>query len=402
MSPRRTILVGFGFGAAALAHIALDGGRGAPAQAVWPTLAGLVPVLLAARSAFVSPAHGAKLGALSGIAGGMVLLLLGTPFFYLAYPSTHALTPVATAIRVGVGMLNAAIYNIVIAALVGFLAALIWGRRRVQKVPATEGDRAGFWRQFVILYGAGLLGILSLLLTLPALMADRPAPVGTPDLPPMALAAISLINPAVLLVVAVAVGIRLAPGLGFRSYLAERGATGRFPWYRLREDGPTAVIAGSAAGIFVAVADATLQRMWPEIRPPEEIGWSVGFFVSGLLYGGITEELLLRWGLLTALAWAGWRTFRPSSAKPPAALVWTAIVLTALVFGAAHLPTAAGLMPLTMPVVVRIVSLNAAAGIVFGFLFWRRSLEAAMIAHAMGHVIFAIVHVGSLLARGGG
>jgi membrane protease YdiL (CAAX protease family) len=40
--------------------------------------------------------------------------------------------------------------------------------------------------------------------------------------------------------------------------------------------------------------------------------------------------------------------------------------------------------------VLRILLLNALAGLVFGWLFWRRSLECAMFAHASVHVVFAI------------
>jgi membrane protease YdiL (CAAX protease family) len=37
------------------------------------------------------------------------------------------------------------------------------------------------------------------------------------------------------------------------------------------------------------------------------------------------------------------------------------------------------------------VALNAIGGIVFGWLYWRRSLEAAMVAHASAHVGFAML-----------
>ena len=41
--------------------------------------------------------------------------------------------------------------------------------------------------------------------------------------------------------------------------------------------------------------------------------------------------------------------------------------------------------------VLRVVSLNALAGLFFGWLFWRYHLEAAMLAHASAHVGFALL-----------
>jgi membrane protease YdiL (CAAX protease family) len=42
-------------------------------------------------------------------------------------------------------------------------------------------------------------------------------------------------------------------------------------------------------------------------------------------------------------------------------------------------------------VIARTIAGNALFGIVFGWLFWRRSLEAAMIAHATGHLTLTII-----------
>lgn len=76
--------------------------------------------------------------------------------------------------------------------------------------------------------------------------------------------------------------------------------------------------------------------------------------------------------------------------RPHPAIVWGAIVLAAILFGVGHLGVVSAQLPLTPALVVRTVVLNAVAGGVFGWLFWKRSLEAAMIAHASGHVVFTL------------
>ena len=42
---------------------------------------------------------------------------------------------------------------------------------------------------------------------------------------------------------------------------------------------------------------------------------------------------------------------------------------------------------LTAPIVVYVITANSIFGTVAGFLYWRRGLEAAMIAHISAHVV---------------
>ncbi|HEY3555431.1 MAG TPA: hypothetical protein VGL67_10045, partial [Casimicrobiaceae bacterium] len=88
-----------------------------------------------------------------------------------------------------------------------------------------------------------------------------------------------------------------------------------------------------------------------------------------------------RWGLMTLVVWLGVRVCdrkaatastedTSDAARPaiPASLYAIAIVVVALVFAAGHLPAAAAIAPLTTDVVLRILLLNAVAGLVFAWL----------------------------------
>jgi hypothetical protein len=98
-------------------------------------------------------------------------------------------------------------------------------------------------------------------------------------------------------------------------------------------------------------------------------------------YGGIGEELQLRLFLMTLLVWA----LLKAGLGRAAALV-TANVLAALLFGVGHLPMAAQIWPLTFAVVGYVVAANAAAGLVFGALYARHGLEAAIAAHFLADI----------------
>jgi membrane protease YdiL (CAAX protease family) len=109
--------------------------------------------------------------------------------------------------------------------------------------------------------------------------------------------------------------------------------------------------------------------------------------LAGVVYGGVTEELLTRLFLVSLLAWGLGFVWKAPSGLPAAGAFVVAIVLAALLFGALHLPATAAIAPLSLMLVTRALLLNGIAGVVFGFLFWRYGLEAAMFAHASAHLV---------------
>jgi Type II CAAX prenyl endopeptidase Rce1-like len=109
---------------------------------------------------------------------------------------------------------------------------------------------------------------------------------------------------------------------------------------------------------------------------------------QGLLasfYGAVTEEILMRLGLLSLLALAFRTLARMCGASRelalPTAAFWAANIVTAVLFGLGHLPATAALAPLSVALVVRAVVLNGTAGLVFGVLYRRYGLEWAMTSH---------------------
>jgi CAAX prenyl protease-like protein len=252
-------------------------------------------------------------------------------------------------------------------------------------------------RQFLALFALGFVGVLSLAPAIAPLIASKPLPPDAPQLPVGVLVALSLVQPTVLMAIGVAIGLRLAPLLGLRSYIADAVATGAPIWPRFQRDVPIALavaVAQMAVTLPLELAFRPFMgEAWRRLEEAENpLGTPLTALISGMLYGGITEELMIRWGVMSLFAWLVWRLAgRPTEAPPRSWIMWTAILVSAILFGLGHLPVLSGLVPLTPVVVVRTVLLNALAGIAFGWLFWQRSLEAAMVAHATGHVILFAV-----------
>jgi membrane protease YdiL (CAAX protease family) len=89
---------------------------------------------------------------------------------------------------------------------------------------------------------------------------------------------------------------------------------------------------------------------------------------------------------MSLLVWLA-RQLLARTAPVSSGAAWIGIVGAAVLFGMGHLPAAAVQWPLTTMVVMRIVMLNAAGGIVFGWLYWRRGLAHSMAAHFFADVV---------------
>ena len=248
-------------------------------------------------------------------------------------------------------------------------------------------------RLFLILWLAGLAGVLSFLLVdISAVVRALPVPDGTPppDLPPPALLKLATVfQPAVLTSIAVIVGIWLAPKVGLNAPSSKAFSDRKPVWPALRPQ----IVPGVAAGIACGIAIVVTWVIAKPFMPAEFVTRALDFnkFIPHavrILYGGFTEEILLRWGLMTFLVWLLWRIFQRGRGEVGGVLVVVSIVLSAIAFGAGHLPIASALSGgLTLPIVVFVLVGNSLFGIVAGFLYWRRGLEAAMIAHMFAHVV---------------
>ena len=86
-----------------------------------------------------------------------------------------------------------------------------------------------------------------------------------------------------------------------------------------------------------------------------------------LLYGGVYEEVLTRWGLMTLCVW-----LLSMVVGRNVIAIWLGIFISGILFGLAHLPAqyAAGVRK-TGLFVTTVLVLNLWVSILFGWLFWQ-------------------------------
>ncbi|ABA25185.1 conserved hypothetical protein (plasmid) [Trichormus variabilis ATCC 29413] len=259
-------------------------------------------------------------------------------------------------------------------------------------------------KQFGILFVLGIAGIVMLTITSVPLIEQRLAKLSPETLekvPPLGiLMLLQGLQYSILLAISILIGIGCAYRVGLHSHLIDHWVlhTAKSPSFAVELKWSLGV--GAAGAIVLLLLDRLMQPALPEaLQAANNTERSWLNLLTAIFYGGITEEILMRWGLMSLLVWIAWKVFKQGITLPSQGIYQAAIVLAALVFGLLHLPATAAIVPLTPVVIIRALLLNGIVGIAFGWLFWQYSLEAAMLAHISVHAFtFVLSGLLALLA----
>jgi len=247
------------------------------------------------------------------------------------------------------------------------------------------------WKVFVILLVMGLLGVIAILPYTVDLLGSsimRGAPAS--EMPLVLVVALAIIQNGILLSVAILIGMILSESIGLQMPLIRAWASGERP-VNVKAVVLPGIVAGAAVGIVLVTVEALffLKHLPEALLPLFDIPlWKR--LLAGIVYGGFTEELLMRLFLLSLMAWLLGKWWKTTEGMPRSGVFWTAIILVAVLFGLGHLPVTSAMTPITESLVVRALVLNGIAGIAFGYLYWKRGLEAAMLAHMSTHLVMQI------------
>jgi len=252
-------------------------------------------------------------------------------------------------------------------------------------------------KQTLLLWLLGLVGAAAVLPYALALQAEQLAPVlKKHGLSLWTIGFLGWLQHAVLLIPVVLIGMWASQKVGFSATLG--------PWRLEHEKRPahlgrslaSAFVGGVAAGVVVVVLDRSVfQPGLPALQGIEHRFLSrapIWYGLLACLYGSINEELVVRLFLMSLLALGLRYVATPEGWDRPPQLwvVWLANVLSALAFGALHLPAARALLPLEALWVARTLLLNAVVGVLCGYLYARRGLLHAMLAHGAADLVLHV------------
>lgn len=199
------------------------------------------------------------------------------------------------------------------------------------------------------------------------------------------LVALAVGQSTVLVGIAAAIGAFTAPAVGFEApaFAAVFGPGAVWPALEPQLLPAVAVsLAGSA--VFLLAYYGVFRPRLDErsVRVMERLRLDLGI-LGRVLYGGVAEEILARWGLVSLLAWLG--SLAVGGVGP--AVIWAAILVAGVLFGLGHLPSYLGAGCRATPTfLAAMLFLNGWASVIFGWLFWQYGLEAAILSHALFHL----------------
>jgi membrane protease YdiL (CAAX protease family) len=147
---------------------------------------------------------------------------------------------------------------------------------------------------------------------------------------------------------------------------------------------------GILVGILIILSSIPFNKLIPELQLLEVSASAWKAFLASF-YGGIAEEVLLRLFLVSLFVWITFKIKKTKDGHPTNFGIWLSITLAAIVFGLGHLPVTSQITALTGIVVIRAIVLNGIGGIIFGWLYWKKGLESAMIAHFLADIVLHII-----------
>lgn len=237
----------------------------------------------------------------------------------------------------------------------------------------------------LILFGLGLLGVLSILtmnIPLPpeaeAILKDR--------FTPQQIKILTLINPTIMLIVAVIIGSILYQKVNLKVPLIEK-----IVGIENNNLKPSKILKyGILGGVLSGVLLSLVGLIFNPILPTEflKLGESLKpTLAARFLYGGLTEEILMRFGLMTLIVWLVSKIFKGT--KP--IVYWIGIIVVSIIFALGHFPIAYQAVENPSPGLLTYILIgNTIGGLIFGWLYWKKGLESAFLAHIFAHVIMVM------------
>lgn len=236
-----------------------------------------------------------------------------------------------------------------------------------------------------LLFIIGFIGILSIL-TMDLKLPEEIRVILEAKFTPSQIKLLTLVNPMIYLVIAVVVGTLLFDKVGLSIPLLEKWV-GRNPIISFNLSSVQyGVLGGIISGILLfGIAFFAKSFLVAEFEVLNEGVQPT--FLSRVFYGGFTEEILLRFGIMTLIVWLSSKLTKNLTALN----YWVGILLAAILFAIGHFPVVFSTIPEpSFGILSYVLIANTVGGIIFGWLYWKKGLESACIAHIVTHLVLLV------------
>ena len=234
-----------------------------------------------------------------------------------------------------------------------------------------------------IFYILWMASILSTVLVLPYVLTVEGELIEAAGISIPIIVLIAIIQGGVIFGISSYVGLILAEKTGFKLPLLKAWIEHKEIHYKTTLF--KSIIFGLITGISIFIIDKFVFPL--SIISSINVELWKGFL--GSFYGGIAEEILMRLFLVSLFVFILTKIFKKNEKN--SVIVWVSIIIVSIIFGVGHLPITSAVVPITPMVVLRAIVLNGIGGIVFGWLYWKKGLEFAIIAHFSADIVLQII-----------
>jgi hypothetical protein len=234
----------------------------------------------------------------------------------------------------------------------------------------------------------GVLGLVTLLPAVPQLLAVQPQ---APAIPLALILLITALQGGVFIFGAVLLGAVFSSRVNLAAPVINAILNREPVVDRIKPQIIPSVIGGIVGGILILIIASQFYPYLPKDFLAAAKDLAIPWYAK-IFYGGISEEILLRWGVMSFLVWLSFKTFQRNKATIRSSNYVIAIVLAAFIFGLGHLPTAYALSSLvTAPLIGYIIIGNMSFGLIAGWLYWKYGLECAIFSHMVAHLTMILL-----------
>ncbi|XAM51816.1 hypothetical protein TVTCOM_19290 [Terrisporobacter vanillatitrophus] len=201
---------------------------------------------------------------------------------------------------------------------------------------------------------------------------------------------ISFLQSVVLIFIASFLGLKLARATNFNKGILGWAYSQGENRYRINKKSLAIAIGISfLCATLMMLSEKFLWSVYiPEIND-SMYKFDIIYLLSGIIYGGIAEEVLLRLFTLSFIVFILYKVFARKKDKTniPNSIYFISIFIAAILFAIGHLPMTMSIFGIVdMAVILRMLILNGIPGIFFGYLYWKKGLEYAIISHMFIHI----------------
>ena len=244
------------------------------------------------------------------------------------------------------------------------------------------------WRLFALYSVFGVVAAVSILPYLLSLLhlSGNPLPI-----PLQQVVTEQIIQSAIIILPAVGLGLLMARRVKLGSpYLEALVYRKKMP-HGFGNVLSLSIALGFLTSVIIAIADLLFIRDEVLSNIGQVNAIPVAWRMLTAFYGGIDEEILMRLFFMTLVAWIVWKVQRSPEKGASHTAIWIALGLSTFFFGLSHLPVTSALTDVGPWVLLRALVLNGIGGAVFGWLYWKKGFEAAMISHFTADITLQVV-----------